>query len=95
MNKWNLKLKTIPSTLAPKKMVLGRNLAKSVQDLHEGNHKIPTEETRKERRCFRFTGRRLGMVEMSVLLDFIYRFDTAHQDPSYSVDIDHLVLKFL
>lgn len=32
---------------------------------------------------------------MSVLLDFIYRFNTARQNPSCSVDIDNLILKVM
>ena len=49
MNRWNLKLKTIPFTLAPSKIkYFGINLTKYIQDLYEENYKTLINEIKKE-----------------------------------------------
>ena len=94
----NLKLK--PFTLAPPKMKYSCiNLTENERDLHEENYKtlmnkIKEQNKRRDISCSWIE--RLNIVKMSVLPNFIYRFNAIliKISASYFVDIDKLSLTF-
>ena len=98
----NLKLKTIPFTLAPPKVTyLGMNLTKYLQDLYEKNYKTLMKVIKEELNKWRDSScswiGRLNIVNILVLSNLIYRFKATSIkiSTSYFVGIDKLILKFI